>query len=328
MKKILVIRFSSIGDILLTTPVLRCLHLQIGAKVHFLTKAPYSELVACNPYVEKVFAVKALDDEVLTKLRSEEYDAVVDLHKNLRSFRVTAALRKRTFRLKKLNFQKWLLVNFKWDRLPRVSIVKRYLAAAEPLGIKDDGLGLDFFFPGELPSLPLDIPDRFAVFAIGAAHQTKRLLFGKMMEILEGINGNVVLIGGASEKKDGDALVAALPGGRIKNLCGCLSLTESAMVIQKSKVVLTLDTGMMHLAAAFQKNVISVWGSTVPAFGMFPYFGKNVNRSTIFEVSDLPCRPCSKIGFQKCPKGHFKCMELHPAPLIANSVNDMLNQPE
>ena len=115
MKKILVIRFSSIGDILLTTPVLRCLHRQLGAEVHYLTKAPFAELVQHNPHVQKVRAIEKLDAQLLSELRSEGYDAVVDLHKNLRSFRVTTALRKRAYRLNKLNFRKWLLVNFKWE---------------------------------------------------------------------------------------------------------------------------------------------------------------------------------------------------------------------
>ncbi|GAB4257681.1 MAG: glycosyltransferase family 9 protein [Saprospiraceae bacterium] len=325
MKKILVIRFSSIGDILLTTPVLRCLNRQLGAEVHYLTKAPFAELVQHNPHVQKVQAIEKLDAQLLSELRSEGYDAVVDLHKNFRSFRVTTALRKRAYRLNKLNFRKWLLVNFKWDRLPRVSIVQRYLEAVAPLGVTDDGLGLDFYFPKELPDLPLTLPERYVVFAIGAAHQTKRLPFGKMLEILERTEGHVLLIGGPSEKKEGEALASALPGGRVKNLCGKLSLTQSAMVIQGARVVLAPDTGMMHLAAALQKEVISVWGNTVPAFGMFPYFGKNINRSTIFEVEGLPCRPCSKIGFSKCPKGHFKCMNLQPADLIARTVNQALN---
>lgn len=327
MKKILVIRFSSIGDILLTTPVLRCLHRQLGAEVHFLTKAAFKELVQHNPHVQKIHAIEKLDGNLLRQLRSEGYDAVVDLHKNLRSYRVTRALRRPTYRLNKLNFRKWLLVNFKWDLMPRVSIVQRYLGAAAPLGIADDGLGLDFYFPKEKPSLPLDLPKRYLAFAIGAAHQTKRLPFGKMLEILERIQGDVLLIGGPSEKTEGEALASALPEGRVKNLCGRLSLTQSARVIEQAAVVLTPDTGMMHLAAALRKNIVSVWGNTVPAFGMFPYFGKNENRSTIFEVEGLPCRPCSKIGHGKCPKGHFNCMQLQPSELIARAVNQALNQP-
>ncbi len=327
MKKILVIRFSSIGDILLTTPVLRCLHRQLGAEVHFLTKPAFAELVRHNPHVQKVHATGKLDARILSTLHSEGYDAVVDLHKNLRSYRVTLALRKRSYRLKKLNFRKWLLVNFKWDLLPRISIVQRYLAAAAPLGVVDDGLGLDFYLPKEMPVLPTSLPEHYAVFAIGAAHQTKRLPFGKMREVVKMIAGEVLLIGGPSEKEEGEALASALPEGRVKNLCGQLSLTQSAMVIQGAKVVLTPDTGMMHLAAALKKDTVSVWGNTVPAFGMFPYFGKNENRSTIFEVEGLRCRPCSKIGHSKCPKGHFRCMELQNAALIAHAVNQAMNQP-
>lgn len=326
MNKILVIRFSSIGDILLTTPVLRCLHRQLGAEVHVLTKAAFMELLQHNPHVKKVHAFEKLNPGWPGTLRSEDYDAVVDLQKNLRSFRVSLALRKQTYRLKKLNFRKWLLVNFKWDTLPRVSIVQRCLETVAPLGVKDDGQGLDFYFPEDKPLLPVSLPQRYTVFAIGAAHQTKRIPFGKMVDILREVQGEVVLIGGPSEKAEGEALAAALPGGRVKNLCGGLSLTQSAEVIRQAQVVLTPDTGMMHLAAALQKNIVSVWGNTVPAFGMFPYYGTKTKRSIIFEVEGLPCRPCSKIGHKSCPKGHFHCMALQPAKLIAEAVNDMLNQ--
>lgn len=327
MKKILVIRFSSIGDILLTTPVLRCLHQQLGAEVHFLTKATYAELVRHNPHIKKLYAIERLDGGTIAALRAESYDAVVDLHKNWRSLWVTAALCKPTYRLNKLNFRKWLLVNFKYDSLPRISIVQRCLAAVAPLGVKDDGLGLDFYFPKERPSLPTPLPNRYAVVAIGAAHQTKRLPFGKLVDILKGIRGTVVLIGGTAEKEEGVALELALPEGRVKNLCGQLSIAQSAMVLQHAEVVLTPDTGMMHLAAALQKKIVSVWGNTVPAFGMFPYYGNKTNRSTIFEVRGLKCRPCSKIGRRRCPKGHFHCMQLQPAFEIAAAINDALHQP-
>jgi ADP-heptose:LPS heptosyltransferase len=90
------------------------------------------------------------------------------------------------------------------------------------------------------------------------------------------------------------------------NLCGKLNLNQSASIIQQSHKVITSDTGLMHIAAAYKKDIISLWGNTIPEFGMGPYFaGKN---SQILEVKNLSCRPCSKLGYKKCPKGHFKCM--------------------
>ncbi len=102
---------------------------------------------------------------------------------------------------------------------------------------------------------------------------------------------------------------------KIYNSCGKFSLNESAELVKHAKVVVSNDTGLMHIAAAFQKPVISLWGNTSPSMGMFPYYGyNNLNErvapsSILMENVKLNCHPCSKIGYSKCPKGHFKCMK-------------------
>ena len=100
-----------------------------------------------------------------------------------------------------------------------------------------------------------------------------------------------------------------------------LSLDQSAYVVSKAQKVITHDTGLMHIAAALQKEIISVWGNTVPEFGMTPYYGAYKQAQTVFEVKGLSCRPCSKIGFKACPLGHFNCMNLQPAGEVAAKVN-------
>jgi ADP-heptose:LPS heptosyltransferase len=80
----------------------------------------------------------------------------------------------------------------------------------------------------------------------------------------------------------------------------------------------------MHIAAALKKPVVSVWGNTVPAFGMTPYMPGRESNSVILEVNDLRCRPCSKIGFDKCPKGHFQCMRGIDDQAIADAVRSFL----
>ena len=118
-------------------------------------------------------------------------------------------------------------------------------------------------------------------------------------------------MGGKEEKEIGERLNNLYPE-KIINYCGKININESAYVVKNAACVITHDTGMMHIAAAFKKRIISVWGNTIPEFGMYPYFGsKNTDaelHSNIIEVKGLSCRPCSKIGFAKCPKGHFKCM--------------------
>lgn len=323
MKKILLIRFSSIGDIVLTTPAVRCLKKQTGAELHYLTKEQYLPLLEANPYLTKIFTIKKKVGEVLPELRKEGYDYIIDLHKNLRTWQVRAALRKRTFTFDKVNFRKWLLVNFKIDRLPDVHIVDRYMEAVRPLGVENDGQGLDYFFPKNFrpsPDLPFAIRHLpFITFAIGAAHQTKRLPTGKIIEICRRLKMPVVLLGGKAEFAEGEK-VAAGSGGHVTNTCGKMGLHESAALIRAAHKVITHDTGMMHIAAALQKETLSIWGSTVPAFGMVPYFGETPVASTRFEVPGLGCRPCSKIGFRQCPKGHFNCMKGQDVEAIVRQV--------
>ncbi|MCB0518336.1 MAG: glycosyltransferase family 9 protein [Saprospiraceae bacterium] len=318
MRKILIIRFSSIGDIVLTTPVIRCLRKQLGAEIHFITKQQYLPLLEANPYLDKIFTIRKKVSEVLPLLKKEHYDCIIDLHKNIRSMQIRWALTAKTYAFNKLNVEKWLLVHCNINRLPNIHIVDRYLAATAPLGIKNDGQGLDYFFPPnyQAHNLPFTIHHSpFVAFAIGATFQTKRLPTEKIIEICKGSGQPVVLLGGKNEQEAGN-LIAQEAGRHVLNLCGKLTLHESAEVISQAAKVITHDTGMMHIAAAFQKEILSIWGNTVPALGMWPYYGNGSNRNKTFEVQNLSCRPCSKLGFDKCPKGHFKCMIDIPVPEI------------
>lgn len=320
IRKILFIRFSSIGDIVLTTPAVRCAKLQTGAAVHFLTKRAYFPLLEANPHVDKVFLIEKKVAEVAPLLRAEGYDAVVDLHHNLRSWQVRLALRGVPFfSFEKRNWEKWLLTRFKINRLPPGEhIVDRYLAALAPLGVRNDGLGLDYFLPqNQRPALPH--PSNYVAFAIGAAHRTKRLPNHKIVEICRSARQPVLLLGGKAEAADGEAIARA-SGSHVVNCCGKLSLHESAEVLRGAAKVITHDTGMMHIAAAFQKEILSIWGNTVPGFGMWAYFGDGLGQDTRFEVPGLKCRPCSKLGHGQCPQGHFRCMELQDAQAVVKRL--------
>ncbi|MFK7934282.1 MAG: glycosyltransferase family 9 protein [Saprospiraceae bacterium] len=367
MPKILIIRFSSIGDIVLTTPVIRCLKLQLQAEVHFLTKVAYHSILIANPYLAKVYTIQKKVGEVLPDLQREGYDYVIDLHKNLRSTQVKFALSARSFSFEKLNWEKWLLVNFKIDKLPNIHIVDRYLKTVASLGIVNDGAGLDYFIPektdiggiSEIPPIYHSKTVKKIIFAIGAAHQTKRLPMEKIVEICAVILNReslgdtsylIALIGGPAEEEEGIQIIEKLeqsrklhPSEGVINLCGKISLNQSAYLIQQADLVITHDTGMMHIAAALKKKIISIWGSTVPEFGMYPYYpvtdeklersGKlhpskelpsegvsNSVRHVIIENKDLQCRPCSKIGHAQCPKGHFNCMQQIDPQYVAETV--------
>lgn len=317
MKKILILRFSSIGDIVLTTPVIRALKQQVPeAEIHYATKPQFASVLAANPYVDKIHYLGPQLKDLVAALRQEKFDFIVDLHHNLRSRLIRQQLQVPSQGFDKLNRRKWLVVNLKWGRMPDLHIVDRYLGAARRLGIENDGRGLDYFIPAEaevpLSVLPEAFRQGYVAFAIGAQHATKRLPTDRIIALCEKINQPIILLGGKEDAAAGEQISDyfrhRLPdtdqGTTIYNACGQYSLNQSASLIKQSRFVFSHDTGLMHIAAAFRKKVFSIWGNTIPEFGMYPYQTEYV----VLERRGLPCRPCSKIGYRRCPQGHFKCM--------------------
>ena len=324
LKKVLLIRFSSIGDIILTTPVIRCLKQQIpDVELHVLTKSSYQNLLTCNPYVNKVFGLKDDLKNLLSELKAEQYDFVVDLHRNLRSRRVKIALRKPSASFPKLDFQKFLYTKLKFGELPDIHIVDRYFKAVEKLGVKNDGQGLDFFFDENSTTLPSEMPEKYVAVVIGGQHSTKILPAEKVIGVCRALDFPVVLVGGKEDVERGELISKSLVNN-VLNTCGRFSIAQSAMVLKRAEVVLANDTGMMHIAAALRKPIVSVWGNTVPEFGMYPYLPTCPQRSCIIENRTLECRPCHKLGYRQCPKGHFACMNTLDAKEIAGKLKELM----
>lgn len=312
-KKILIIRFSSIGDIVLTSPVVRCLKVQMPmAEIHFLTKAQYLPLLNANPNIDKVYTIHRKVSEVITELKAEDYDVIIDLHKNIRSSQVKLMLGKERHTFDKLNRKKWLLTALKLNLLPEIHIVERYFKAVRKLGVTYDKAGLDYFIPeqdivAKEDVFPQNFYHGFVVLVVGSKQQTKQIPVSKMQEICIALNRPVVLLGGESDIEKASEVAAIYPE-KIFNACGMFNINQSASVVQQAQVVITPDTGLMHIAAALRKPVVVIWGNTIPEFGMYPLFPKGEENFKNVQVFDLPCRPCSKLGFDACPKNHFKCM--------------------
>ncbi|TAH26068.1 MAG: glycosyltransferase family 9 protein [Cytophagales bacterium] len=311
MTKILILRFSSIGDIVLTSPVIRCLKMQIpDVEVHFCTKPSFKECLEYNPYIDKIYLLEHRLNDLIKQLAQEKYDYIIDLHHNLRTLIIKKRLGVKSYSFEKLNFKKWLLVKFKINWMPNIHIVQRYLKTVEPLNVKDDEKGLDFFIPEHLKISTLIFPLAFRVgyvaFVIGAQHNTKKMTAEKIIEFARIINQPVVLIGGKQDFALGEKVYKILYDLDIpvQNTCGKYTLIESASLLTSANFIVSNDTGLMHIAAALKKKIFVAWGSTVPSFGMYPYKTEYVN----IENNNLPCRPCSKIGFNVCPKKHFNCM--------------------
>lgn len=339
--KILIIRFSSIGDIVLTTPVIRCIRKQLpAAQIHYLTKKAFEPVLAGNPYIDKRFFLEGDLVPVIMELLKEQYDVIIDLHHNLRTRYVKSMLtqafnshiKKYTFH--KLNIRKWLLTTFKLQTLPDRSIVERYFDTVRPLGVTNDGQGLDYFIPAadelKKDDLPTAHTHGFVACVIGGAHETKKMPVDQWKAFCAQLEFPVVLLGGKEDAANGEAIRLEDPI-KIYNACGKFSLNESAHIVSKARLVVTHDTGLMHIAAAFKKPIISIWGNTVPAFGMFPYYGYNNLKSTVapqsilLENTSLSCRPCSKIGYAKCPKGHFNCMRSITTESLMKAASGLLS---
>lgn len=311
MPKILIIRFSSIGDLVLTTPVIRCLKQQLPeAEVHFCTKAAYRICLTNNPYIDKILVLENDLTLLINDLKEEKYDYIIDLHHNLRTHIIKWKLGVKSYSFDKLNLKKWLFVRFKINWLPDVHILQRYLATVKKLGVVDDHLGLDFPIPSteqvSTEEFPLAFRMGYVAFVIGAAHGTKRMPAALIIAFAKVINQPVILLGSKEDHALGTAVYKVLYDLDIpvQNLCGKYNLLQSSSLLKPANFVVTNDTGLMHIAAALKKKVFVAWGNTVPAFGMSPYKTDYI----AIENNTLPCRPCSKIGFETCPKGHFKCM--------------------
>jgi heptosyltransferase-2 len=265
-------------------------------------------------------------DAIIEELKKENFDYIIDLHHNLRTLRIKQVLKKiKSFSFNKLNIQKWVFVNFKINIMPDKHIVDRYMETVKSLGVVNDGLGLDYFIHDkdvvDQKDIPISHLHGYIGIVIGAAHNTKKLPVHKLKELCSNINHPIILLGGKEDYSNATQISSVDPI-KIYNACGKYNLNESADLVRRAKLIISHDTGLMHIAAAFKKDIISVWGNTVPSFGMYPY----KTNYEIFGVNKLWCRPCSKIGYNKCPLGHFKCMKKISIDGIVNHVNILLRK--
>lgn len=296
---------------MLTTPIIRCAKQQLkGTEIHFVTKDVFRDTLINNPNIDKLITFKNDVSEIYSELINEKYDVIIDLHKNLRSLRLKQLLKTKSFSYNKLNINKFFAVKFKIKNcLPKKHIVERYFEAIANIGVTNDGKGLDYFLNENDKVNCADLffksePTKFIALVVGGSYYTKQIPLHKLKEICKNSTMPIVLLGGKSDMLIADELQKSFP--KLINACGNFSLNQSASIIKQAEWVVTSDTGLMHIAAAYSKKIISVWGNTIPEFGMSPYMPTTEN--LILEVKKLSCRPCSKLGYKKCPKGHFKCM--------------------
>ena len=321
--RLLFIRFSAIGDIVLASPALRCAKQQIpGVEIHFLTKKSMKAVSEANPYVDRFHYFDKDLSATIQELKACKFDYIIDLHKNLRTLRIRLALGVPYLSYNKLSVEKFLLTKFQVNRMADRHISMRSVDTLAPLGVSYDGKGLDYFVPSEVIQ-PVFFPEGYVALVIGASYATKKLPLESLKVLCSQIPHPIVLVGGKEEVADGEAL-ALLDPTRIVNTCGAYSLHESALIVSKARLVISHDTGMLYIACAFEKNVIAIWGATSPALQVEPFMPDD-SKAQVFQsiVPALTCQPCSNFGTKTCPKGHFSCMKQQDLPEIARQVEQM-----
>jgi len=337
LNKILIIRLSSIGDILLTTPFIRQIRKVFPeSQIDFVIKNKYSDLLENNPHINNL--IKFDNDtgvaglkELRNTLIENEYSYIFDLHNNLRSNFLRQKLNcQNKYYIKKNKLVQFLLVKFKINRYPEITpIAERYLNVGKPAGIKDDNQGLEIFWNKDSEVSVNKILNRngikqnetFYAVAPGAGFYTKRWPLEYYQTFAENIlakhKSKVVVLGDDNDKQQGKNLAKY---NNVIDLTGQLSLIQSAVVLSKSKALVSNDTGLMHMATAINTPVLAIFGSTVKEFGFYPYRSKSI----VVENRDLKCRPCSHIGRNNCPKEHFKCMKEIAPKIVGKNFEKLL----
>ncbi|MBI3189373.1 MAG: lipopolysaccharide heptosyltransferase II [Ignavibacteriales bacterium] len=343
MNKILIIRLSSLGDIVLTSPLVRSLRSRFPrAQIDFLVKEQYADLVKFNPNLSSVIEMRLGDwDELQTlvnQVQSEKYDLLVDLHNSLRSryIRILSKARRRVI-VNKRSVARFMLVNFKWNFYDGIiPVTERYLETCAPFGPRGDGNGPEVFIPEQTIETMVSYVSKFKLeryklvfgFAPSAKHFTKRWLPERFIELgayaAKELNAKVIIFGGKEEAtacEDISQMINMQVGAPAsESVAGKISLIESIALLDYCQLVVSNDSGMMHLAQARNRNLVAVFGSTVKEFGFFP----TTSNSKVLEASEVKCRPCSHIGRAECPKGHFNCMNSIRVEEVVAAVRSLL----
>ena len=341
--RLLFIRFSSIGDIVFTTPAIRCAKQQIpGVEIHFLTKAAMKAVTIGNPYIDHFHYFDKDLQATINQLKACKFDYIIDLHKNYRTYQIQKALGVPSLSYEKLSLQKFLLTKLHLNFMPMRHIADRCLDALSSLGIVNDGKGLDYFIPKETTinnsALPASFESGYIALVIGASYATKKLPVSALQQLCHKIPYPIVLIGGKEDEAEGAAVEAINPI-KVWNACGKFNLQESALLVKQSRTVISHDTGFLYIACAFHKKTVAIWGATSPALQVEPYYpvAQQVNQTTLnintaptilnynemyFNaiVPNLPCQPCSNYGTKQCPQGHFVCMKKQDLQSIADKA--------
>jgi len=312
------------GDVILTSPVIRSIHSQLNSEIHFLIKDSFKDLVSHSPFVRSVHTLSENLKSTISELEKENFDLILDLQKNRKSKKIAKELNKETISFDKLNVKKWFLVQSGINLLPEVHLIDRYFNSLKKLGITNDGLGNELFIPDLISAsiAKLNLPKKYIALGIGAQHTGKCLSEEQLSHIIKNTNIPIVLLGGKRELEISKRLFE-YSNDNVWNLTANSSLLETAEIIKHSVITISGDTGVMHMASAFKVPQISIWGCTSPALGMFPYKGHN--HSIMIEPLMHLKRPCTKLG-NRCKYAPNWCIQSINPKRITDGIKLILKK--
>lgn len=342
----LIIRFSSVGDIILTSPLIRTLRTRNPhCRIDFLVKEDHADLVRYNPHLSRTLLLPkgsglAELRRIRTQVREARYDLILDMHDNLRSRFLTFG-RSPVLRYRKRRLARFVLIHAHHDIYRfaggAVPMHQRYIEPLAPYGIADDGAGPDVFLTTEIAASASAIlasaglpPAQQAVGVCPSArHATKMWDAERFASAAAALAQEralpVILFGSQNEttrcEQIAERIHAHTPSALVINTAGRCTLLETAAAMDRCAVVLTNDTGLMHLAASRKRPLVAVFGPTVRQFGFFPQGTPNV----VVEQPGLACRPCTGIGRASCPKKHFRCMSDIATPRVVEAARSLLH---
>ncbi|HVX88146.1 MAG TPA: glycosyltransferase family 9 protein [Gemmatimonadales bacterium] len=325
--RILLVRFSSMGDILLTSALVRALRARHpDAHIAFLIKAQFAPLVSESPRLTEVLTYRDGDPllPLARELRARKFTHLMDLHGSLRSRALHWLVPGRWREYSKRRVAREILIRLKKnvyrDTTPEA---ERFFDAADGLDVRPDGKGLEFYV-SDAARAKVDAwlaakglaARHFTLLGPGAAHFSKRWppeYWTELAARLARSGKAIVVTGGRAEREVGDAITAAARAANrdivAENSAGEFALQETGALLQRADALAVGDTGVMHMATAVGTPIVTMMGPTVGPFGFYPYRAN----ATVLE-RDLYCRPCTPFGGPTCPEGHHRCLrDIAPA---------------
>lgn len=310
----------------MTSPVIRCVKEQLKSDVHFLTKTKYKTLLEYNIHLDKLYHFEKEWEDVKEELIAEEYSLVIDLHKTVRSIRLRSIFSCPVISFNKATIEKWMFLNLRINKLPDNHLIDQFFKGLKDIKVLNDGKGMELFVDVDTENRMMrilenhNIRNSYTVIVVGGAHLTKQIPMELAIDYINKTTEPIVLVGGPEEIEKSKKIVE-FSNRFINNMVGHYSLLESAILVRESNLVITGDTGMMHMAASYNKKIVAIYGSTSPVFGMYPYL-TDTEKKPLYMLNDhLSCWPCSKSGRSKCPKEHMNCLRDWKGNDIVNLIN-------